>query len=275
MYRNICTAVLVLLVALLTLDNAHYYARASYLHLVPLLAFCGLAWALLGRDRGPTLGVTLWSLAGIGAVGVSLELIFQVYKHHPFDENGIVTMLSVCQLALISLVCFRLWQVRRAPGPWRLKNHSTIWLLIASGFAFLAVDEKALIHEGLDRSFHKLFAIQATGWTSRLDDMLIGLYGLIGLAVLWFYFAEIKRFRRCFRLLQIGFVALFLSVAADMASKRPDFFLWLLGPGAGDLAYAIVGGLEEVLKITSEALFLSGFYSAVLDVRAQRHAPEA
>jgi hypothetical protein len=171
MYRNICTAVLVLLVALLTLDNAHYYARASYLHLVPLLAFCGLAWALLGRDRGPTLGVTLWSLAGIGAVGVSLELIFQVYKHHPFDENGIVTMLSVCQLALISLVCFRLWQVRRAPGPWRLKNHSTIWLLIASGFAFLAVDEKALIHEGLDRSFHKLFAIQATGWTSRLDDM--------------------------------------------------------------------------------------------------------
>lgn len=272
MYRQVCTIILALIVGLVSVDNAPYFARAYYLHLLPMFAFCVLAWAMLRDERTPELAPVLWSLLGIGAACVSLELTFQVYKHHPFDENGFVTLLSVCQLALICFVCFHLWRERKGDNPLRIKDPATIWLIISLGFAFLAVDEKALLHEGLDRSLHKVLHLHATGWTSRLDDMLIGLYGLAALVVLWFYFAEIKRYRRCFSLLRLGFVVLFLSVAADMASNRPDFFHWLLGPGAGDMAYSIVGGLEEVLKITSEALFLGAFHSAVLDRRTQSAA---
>jgi hypothetical protein len=78
------------------------------------------------------------------------------------------------------------------------------------------------------------------------------------------------RFRRCILLLGVGFAALFLSVAADASSSRPDFFTWLAGEQSAPFLQEIGEIVEEGCKVLAEALFLTGFVTALADVRKDR-----
>lgn len=266
MFARISTAVLFVLIALITVDNADYFARGYYLHLAPMLLVLAGCWSIF-RPGGPAKPARVfWLMVTALAMTVVVELAFEVYKRKPFDENGILTLLSVCQLLLVSLTCFALWRERKGPG-FSVRDLTTIWLIIAVGFLFLAVDEKILIHEGIDRTLHKVLHVQETGWTSRLDDILVGVYGVIGIVVLWFYSSEIRRFRTCFKLLLAGFVLLFISVLSDVSASRDDFFTWLLGPTVGEAVYSFVGELEEICKALSETFFLTAFVSALSETR--------
>lgn len=272
MFAKICVAILGAVIVGVSIENAQYFSKGFFSHLVPMALVCCTAWTILRTDGPPRPKTVLRPLIAAIALAVSFELAFDIYKRHAFDENGIVTLLSVCQLLLIGFVSLSIWKERNGPGPVKWKDKTLIWLIMGVGFLFLALDEKVLIHEGLDRSFHKIFEIQATGWTSRIDDFLIGVYGLIGLAVLWFYSAEIRRFKLYIRFLAAGFAGLFLCVVADAATSRPDFFNWLLGPESSATALAVVGSLEEIGKVTSEALFLTGFTTAL---RQAKDEPQA
>lgn len=266
-YARVCLIILGAVITGTTIQNGEFFARGYFSHLLPLLLVCIAAFAVLRPERPARLSLVFWHLAVAIVLSAGLELTFGIYKRMPFDENGVITLLSVCQLLVVAFISFAVWKQRNGPGPVRWKDKTLIWLIMGVGFLFLALDEKVLIHEGLDRSFHKLAHMKETGWTSRLDDLLVGVYGVIGMATLWFYSKEMLRFRRCLLFLGAGFAALFLSVVADASSSRPDFFNWLVGEPAAPLFREIAETVEEGCKVLAEALFLTGFASALADAR--------
>ncbi|MBG0790970.1 MAG: hypothetical protein H0S80_10790 [Desulfovibrionaceae bacterium] len=271
-YARVCLILLGAVIAGTSIQNAEFFARGYFSHLLPMLLVCIAAFAALRPQQPARLAQVFGYLAAAIVLSAGLELAFGMYKRMPFDENGVITLLSVCQLLVIAFISLAVWKERNGPGPVRWKAKTLIWLIMAVGFLFLAVDEKTLIHEGLDRSFHKVMDLQETGWTSRLDDFLVGLYGIIGLATLWFYSKEMLRFRRCILFLAAGFAVLFLSVIADASSSRPDFFTWLAGAQNAPLLQEVGEIIEEGCKVLAEALFLTGFASALLDARAMAKA---
>ncbi len=267
MFEKICTGLLAFCLLLITLQNAPYLAHGYMLHIAPMLVLCWLTWAILRQPGPPATSTVFWTLAACCVVGVAMELGFGMYKRKPFDENGVATITSFAQLLASSFTAFAIWCKRRKPGRFHLTDMATIWLLIAIGFLYLATDEEILLHEGIGRDIKRLLHLATNAWSVRLDDMLIGVYGLIGLGALWAYRAELKLFRACDVLLAVGFFWLAVSVAADMASHRPDFFVWLLGPERGMVAYDLGEDADEIAKLIAEVFFLSGFSSALGQTR--------
>jgi hypothetical protein len=86
-------------------------------------------------------------------------------------EGRIPTWISVLQLLAIAYTCYRIYLDRR--------EHATngggyrLWLVMAVGFVYLALDEKTLIHESLDKRIHAFFAIHQTVLSDSIDDAIV------------------------------------------------------------------------------------------------------
>ncbi len=141
-------------------------------------------------------------------------------KH--YREGTVGTHISILLLALIAFVNFQVF----------LQRKHNIWLLISLGFAFLAFDEGFEIHEGLDKAFHRYFGIAQTSLTDRIDDILIGIYGLIGAGILYRFRAEILRYKVLLTYLLPGFALLAASVVFDAVTNDNAPFLWVGIPEA-------------------------------------------
>lgn len=178
----------------------------------------------------------------------------------PFDEGRPGTFASVLLLLLISITSFKIYRRRPQSRSNRLSEQRLIWLVIAVGFFFLALDDAGKIHEGIDKFIHEYFDMVETDWSDRIDDIIIAIYALIGAATLYLYRAELNRYRFASGYLLAGFSALLLTIVLDLMSNGPGFFLWL---GATDEAAqsleTVVDACEEVSKLLAEAIFLSGF----------------
>jgi len=269
-FAKICLAILGAAIVGISFKNSHYFARAYFTHLIPLAIVWFTGRAVLTKDDTPAPMAVLLPLLAAVALSAVLELSFDVYKRHPFDENGIVTLLSVSQLLLTGFFALAVWRERRGTGPFKWNDKIHIWLLMGVGFLFLALDEKTLIHEGLDRSLHKVMEMQANQWTSRIDDFIIVAYGIIGVGALWLYSSEMKKYKASIHFLIAGFIGLALTALADTATSSSDFFTWLLdSENTRHSAQAVVGIMEEVCKVTSEALFLTWFASILGMIKKQ------
>jgi hypothetical protein len=178
-----------------------------------------------------------------------------------FGEGGFITLLSVLQLLLIALLSWKIFQARRVTKSeflWR--DSAMVWALIALGFAFLSVDEVFKIHEGIDHLIHSVFNLQETGVTDRLDDIIIGLYGLIGLGVLFAYRNELKIFKKALPLLFLGFVLLFAMVVLDVLTNRNDIFPAIFAQNYADILYLSFSLAEDSAKVFAEASFVLAFF---------------
>jgi len=264
MKRNTFVAIALLVVlALLTIANFSYFARGYFLHLIPMIVMVWVTQKGTSADRLP-LRQFMISLLLAEGVGAFLEVYFNVYKRTPFDENGIITLFSVTTLFAIALYSFIIYRERKGERKFSFSDRCNIWLIMAIGFVFLAVDDFACLHEGLDKDIHYMLGVRPTRITTHLDDLLIGLYGIIGIAVLVRFGREIMEFKKFIRYLTVGFVFLFISVLFDLASNGPEFFNWLLsGSPWVHLVYEVAGGVEELSKVASEIFFLTGFCSVL------------
>ncbi len=178
-------------------------------------------------------------------------------KH--YREGTVGTHISILLLALIALVNFQVF----------LRRKHIIWLLISLGFAFLAFDEGFEIHEGLDKAFHRFFGIAQTSLTDRIDDILIGIYGLIGAGILYRFRAEILRHKVLLTYLIPGFALLAASVVFDAVTNDNALFLWAGIPEAYVLDVKLpLRALEEVSKLMAEAVFLAGFVQVLRQVKS-------
>lgn len=180
------------------------------------------------------------------ALALILGLIVGDFDYH-FQEHRFITWFSVVQLGATAWVCREVFRIRRV----------RLWLLLTIGFAFLAIDEGGKVHENIDRTIHKVFRIEETALSDRLDDLLIGLYGVIGLGVLYAYRDELRHYRSARRYVVAAFVLLFVMVGLDLAINRPDLLTRVTGDEESATAWKLrLGVPEEGLKLLGEMMFL-------------------
>ncbi len=184
-----------------------------------------------------------------------------------FGEDRLGTNLSVILLVLLAITNFRIYRFRMA---------HLIWLLMGLGFLFLAYDDLFKFHEGLDKDIHRTLNMTETSLTDRLDDFIIGIYGLIGIAALFIFRAEISRYRILLPYLFVGFAVFGASVVLDIATNDSAILRWLGIPA--DIRPALKNGLatfEEVCKLMAEAIFLAGFFHVLRRVRSEQGIDQA
>ena len=181
-------------------------------------------------------------------------------------EGDPITWLSFAHLLVISGLAGGVFYCRTGGNldlaVWR--HPAFVWLLIALGFLFLAVDEVAKIHESLDRFAHRLLQRPETALTDRLDDAILLGYGLSGMAVLYAYRSELISYRPVLPLVICGFVLFLFMGLLDALVNRPDVFLFMGISQEGSASLGKwLGGVEEGLKILAEAAFLGAAYTCL------------
>ena len=193
--------------------------------------------------------LTLNGLAVVSAVALS-----PFVKRDPFSEGGFLTVFSGLQLLLVAYIAVQV--KKHSPRT----NTSIIWTLIAVGFIFLTADEFFKIHENLDWLIHEAFNLQETGLTDRIDDILIGLYGVIGLAVLFVHFDELRPYRKAFPFFIVGFFLLFAMVTLDIITNRNDILPLIFNYEKSFVLQERLAQVEDSLKVFAEGFFILAFY---------------
>lgn len=205
----------------------------------------------------------------LNSLAVSAGVIIYNYTDvDPFSEGGFITKLSVSQLFLLAWLSFKIFQSRRVISRHSLsRDSSTVWLIVALGFLFLAVDDLFMIHENLDGLIHEVFNMQETALTDRIDDFLVGLYGLAGIGVLIIFRDELKAYREAFPSFIFGFVLLFIMVSLDMLINRNDILPLIFDHDHVDVLNVWITLAEDSLKVFAEAFFILAFYAIFQKVK--------
>lgn len=204
-------------------------------------------------------------ILGVDACAVAAAFLLSALtgKNH-FGEGRFITFLSGLQLLAVAGIAMQILRVRCRAEPGCLTRHpALVWGLIAAGFVFLAADEVLKIHEGLDELIHDLFDLEETGLTDRIDDLIVGLYGVIGLGVLFAHRRELLLHRVAVPWLVTGFVFMFAMVALDALTNRPDVLTTLVAEEAAESLQHWLGMVEDAFKIFAEGFFLLGFLTAL------------
>jgi hypothetical protein len=208
-----------------------------------------------------------WVLVlGATLATAALAVVLGEHPAEQFDEGKLGTWASCLLLIGVSAAAFDTWRARRdalgsGVGP------ALLWLLVAAGFLYLACDDAFRFHEKLDRFLHRdVLHVEATALTARADDVIIGLYGLAGIGVLWWFRDELRRVPGLIAVLALGMALMFAQVGLDLAN-HDDVYAYLAPPGPQRrLLRQWLPVAEETTKLVAEAVFLLGM------LRARRHA---
>lgn len=177
-----------------------------------------------------------------------------------FRWTEVFEVVSFILLMAIAVVAMRIYAVRREPGASWLSGTGRIWLLIALGFVFLALDEALSVHERMDLLIHRVFSLRQTRITDRIDDLIILVYAIAGILLLYGHRAEFRGLTGHRRFFVAGFLLLSLMVVIDLLSNRRDFLTWVGVSGSilGPVHHAMEV-TEELVKLLAELAFLLGF----------------
>lgn len=192
----------------------------------------------------------------------------------PFEEGELITWLSFYQLLIISGLSWRIFALRGGPirpGIWR--SSKILWAVVALGFVFLAFDEIGEIHEQLDKLVHRLSDTVETPLTDRLDDAFVGLYGLIGISLLYYYRDEWTSERTVVPFFIGGFSLLFVMVGFDAWSNVNYLPPKLPNGSPMETLQTWLSVLEESFKVFAEGLFIAGFYR-LSEIPAERRGTQ-
>lgn len=219
----------------------------------------------------------LFRLVSLDLLAITLALGMGVVLHGDprtyTGEGEPVTWLSFAHLLVtggLAGLVFRLRTHGRPPlRGWR--DPRWVWLLLAVGFLFLAVDEVAELHESFDRSLHRSFGWQETGLSDRLDDAIVLGYGVLGVMVLYAYRTELAAYREVLPLVTCGVTLFVFMYGLDMVGNRADVFRAVGVPGEGiAILHSWTGGIEETLKLCAEAALLGSVYTCAFIAAARR-----
>lgn len=180
-----------------------------------------------------------------------------------FDDGGFITYVSVIQLFILSYYACQIFKVRKQniKHPWR--SPIAIWAIVSLGFSFLALDDLLMIHEWLDKVIHGVVGFEETGWSDRIDDLIVGLYGVLAIGGLVYYRQEVKKYRVVLPTVIIGFVLLFLMVIIDVVTNRDDILLMIFSPEVTKSIMDWIFIPEESFKLLSEAFLIVAAYDCL------------
>lgn len=191
---------------------------------------------------------TIFIIAGLFC-GKPVEEVFG-------KEASFITWVSFGQLLISSIFAWKTFLIRGKKGK------ALLWLAISIGFLFLSIDEVARIHENMDSIIHKkLLHMKETPLSDRLDDLIIGIYALIGCSVLYAFRIELKRFKQALPYLITSLLMIFLMVITELISNRYDLLPELIhNENLAKGVYHICKVGEEAFKLYAEALLATAFY---------------
>lgn len=179
-----------------------------------------------------------------------------------FKEFNLFTWISFIKLLIISYFSWNIYTYRRTPGgSFSFSNDHSVWFIATWGFIFLAFDELLLLHENADRLIHKVFGLPETGLTDRIDDAIILVYAMIGIAILYSYKNELMKFAKSIPYLVAGFVFLFLRTLIDFITNRNDVIPKII---SDEMLVSKLTGVLPVVegssKLFAETFFIFAFY---------------
>jgi len=156
------------------------------------------------------------------SIGMILGGILMAPRDHPtfwFEEHQTLTSYSAALLYTASLVCFlNCLAIRHL----RFLGMSSVrefkfWALGSFGFFYLMADEYFVMHEGIGRFFtYRLLHLHHSGPIDRLDALVIGTYGAIGLTLLVRHWRELAKIQWFFGFLTVGAVMSVISLVFDL-----------------------------------------------------------
>jgi hypothetical protein len=197
------------------------------------------------------------------AVPLSIAAISVAVGSHPaeqFDEGGVGTWGSCLLLLASAAAAFDTWRARRDPH--RFATSALLWLVITFGFAYLALDDAFSWHEKLDRFIHrKVLRMEATETSKRMDDWIIGIYGLLALGVLYRFRDETFRVPGLLRVFALAMALLAFQVVLD-SLNHPAFIRSFDEKARRRQARTWLPVAEETVKLVAEGVFLVGFLRA-------------
>lgn len=178
-------------------------------------------------------------------------------------EATYITWVSFFQLLIVAYLAWSIFKNKSYTNI--LKSPALLWVIIAIGFLYLALDEVIRIHENLDNIIHRVFHLKQTAFTDRLDDAIVGFYGLIGIVVLYIFRVELKKHKKSLPIFLIGFSFFFLMVIADMSVNNNDVIrMFVSDKSMRHIFYSALKIFEEVFKLIAECFFIGAFYSCLL-----------
>lgn len=191
-------------------------------------------------------------LVGGHCVMIVVLLLVGVRMIDLTGEGGVLTWVSGLQLLAGAVLCWRVGRAGAGTGA-----RPFIWALLAAGFLFLALDDVARLHEAADDFIHTAFGLHKTKWTDRIDDAIVAVYGLVGLALLYWRRADFRRFRSVAPLVVAGFALFSVMAVVDALTSRGNLLrLMTADRAAFEGLKSWLGLAEESLKVVSEAMFL-------------------
>lgn len=121
---------------------------------------------------------------------------------------------------------------------------------MCAGFVFLAIDELVEVHEHLDEWIHLWLGVRETALSDRLDDMIVALYAIAGMAALALARDEIRPFREALPATAGGLAAFGVMVVVDALTNRPDVI-------PNGRIFTALGIVEDAFKLVAECAFLT------------------
>ena len=138
-------------------------------------------------------------------------------EYHFLSEHGLITALSTMFLTMASAFSISTLVVH-----FREKSsHIWLWITIALGLGFLAMDESAQFHERLGLIIGDLFD---SGIFRNWNDVIVILYGVVALPVVTVLLPRMMRYRMLLEAFAIAFIFYVLHTLIDSTQSPKTAF---------------------------------------------------
>ncbi len=202
----------------------------------------------------------------LNAIFLTIAILFGLSKGNikaELGELGLITWISVCQLLFISGTSFKLFTLNNntlSLQSW--KSSQILWVIIAMGFIFLALDELIHIHDMFGKQIAQFAFINNPKIASRIDDLIIVVYFSVGIIFLYFFRNEIEKHTKVKPLFLVGFLTLFVMVGIDIIPSRIVHFLSIIFHTPYDtIRQTWLPLAKDATKLFTESFFIAGFYN--------------
>lgn len=209
--------------------------------------------------------MTLILLILLNAIFLATALLSGTLKGNikiELGHLGLITWISVFQLLIIAEISLKIFRLNNAV--FGFKNFKTVhflWAIIVIGFLFLALDEAMQIHSVIGQLISNSIDIKNPRLTSRIDDLIVVSYALVGITLLYFYRNALKKHTDVISLFFAGFLMLLIMVGIDVLPSRVvQYMKHIFKTPASDINQIWLPFAKDAAKIFAEGIFIAGFY---------------